>query len=946
MPLKPWYKVVTPREDLREGKPLDAAEFAVHLDDVRNNCAPPDYQKPDRFFARTYLTKNLSALATEVVRRLSGQRTETSAVFNLATQFGGGKTHALTLLFHLARNGAASHRWPGVPQILAAAGVKEIPTATTAVFAGNEFDSIKGRGGDDGTPLRKTPWADIAWQLGGAKAFALVAEHEKTKTAPGGEVIRQLFPKDKPSLILLDELMNYVSRNRKNGLGTQLYNFLQNLSEVARGLDHVALAVSIPASEFEMTAEDQSDYERFKKMLDRLGKAIVMSAEAEASEIIRRRLFEWDERAITVEGKIMLPKDALETCNEYGDWVVDHRQQLPNWFPLDAARDQFAATYPFHPTAISVFERKWQELPRFQQTRGVLRMLALWVAQAYQQGFKGGHKDPLIGLGTAPLEDSMFRSAVFEQLGETKLEGAVTTDICGKKGSHAARLDAEAQDTIKNARLHRKVATAILFESNGGQAKGEATQPEIRLAVAEPGLDIGNVETALEALTEASYYLTVERNRYRFSLKENLNKRFADRRATIQPEAAQERIREEIQKVFAAGSGVERVFFPDKSNQIPDRAAVTLVVLAPDMSLQDETGTTKFIESVTRESGSSSRTFKSALIFCVPDSADALCDEARKVLAWEDIDDEADELKLDETQTRQLEENVKKAKRDLKETIWRTYKVIMLLGKDNALKKVDLGLVHSSAASDLATLILNHLRQTDDLVTGVSPSFLVKHWPPAFTEWATKSVRDAFFASPQFPRILSADAIRDTITRGVANGLLAYVGKSGAGFQPASPTGAKQQAGSLPHYDYKPFCFNQALMATDIDFSDEMFLITKETAEAYLKSKTTLTVTPPKPDEPGKKPETPPQESDGKKPTDPKKPEQLTFANMAWTGEVPPQKWMKFYTAVLSKFAAANGLKLKLTVEVAPEGGISKQKLEETKAALRELGLSDEIGTQ
>ena len=95
---------------------------------------------------------------------------------------------------------------------------------------------------------------------------------------------------------------------------------------------------------------------------------------------------------------------------------------------------------------------------------------------------------------------------------------------------------------------------------------------------------------------------------------------------------------------FAAGSGVERVFFPEKSNQVPDRAAVTLVVLPPDMSLQDEKGTTTFIESVTRESGSSSRTFKSALIFCVPESADALCDEARKVLAWEDIDDEADDL--------------------------------------------------------------------------------------------------------------------------------------------------------------------------------------------------------------------------------------------------------------------------------------------------------------
>jgi hypothetical protein len=921
MPLKPWYKVVTPREDLREGKPLDAAEFAVHLDDVRNNCAPPDYQKPDQFFARTYLTKNLSTLASEVIRRLSGQRTETSAVFNLATQFGGGKTHALTLLFHLARNGAASHKWAGVPQLLAAAGAKEVPKAATAVLVGAEFDSVKGRGGDDGTPVRKTPWGEIAWQLGGEKAFAIVAEHEKTKTAPGGEVIRQVFPKDQPSLILLDELMNYVSRNRKSGLGTQLYHFLQNLSEVARGVDGVVLAVSIPASEMEMTAEDQSDYERFKKMLDRLGKAIVMSAEAEASEIIRRRLFEWDERAINSEGKVMLPKEALETCNEYGDWVVDHRQQLPNWFPLDAAREQFAATYPFHPTAISVFERKWQELPRFQQTRGVLRMLALWVAHAYQQGFKGGHKDPLIGLGTAPLEDSMFRSAVFEQLGETKLEGAVTTDICGKKESHAVRLDAEAPDTIKNARLHRKVATAILFESNGGQAKGEATQPEVRLAVAEPGLDIGNVETALEALTEACYYLTVERNRYRFSLKENLNKRFADHRANIQPPAVEERVREEIQKVFAAGSGVERIFFPEKSNQVPDRPAVTLVVLPPDQSLQDEKATTQFVETVTREAGSSNRTFKSALIFCVPDAPDALCDEARKVLAWEDIDDEAPDLKLDDTQIRQLDENVKKAKRDLKETIWRTYKVLMLLAKDNTLKKVDMGLVHSSAAPDLATLVLNRLSQDGDIEKGISPQFLVRNWP-AMKEWPTKSVRDAFFASPKFPRLLSVEAVRQAIQNGVANGFFAYVGKTAKG-------------------DYSPFVFGQPMMTGDIELSEEMFLIKKDVAEECQKAKAQA---------PQPKPEVVPEpdvqvgkeRAVGAQPT---RPEQLTFAGLSWSGEIPPQKWMNFYTKVLSKFASGSKLKLRLAIEVNPESGVSKQKVEETKAALRELGLNDDVTT-
>ena len=114
MKLKPWYDVVKPREDLWEGKPLDASEFAVHLDKVRLGDAPEVYKSPQRFFERTFLTENLTGLSAEVVRRLTGLTTETSAVFNMTTQFGGGKTHALTLLYHLAKHGSAAGKWRGV----------------------------------------------------------------------------------------------------------------------------------------------------------------------------------------------------------------------------------------------------------------------------------------------------------------------------------------------------------------------------------------------------------------------------------------------------------------------------------------------------------------------------------------------------------------------------------------------------------------------------------------------------------------------------------------------------------------------------------------------------------------------------------------------------------------------------------------------------------------
>ena len=129
-------------------------------------------------------------------------------------------------------------------------------------------------------------------------------------------------------------------------------------------------------------------------------------------------------------------------------------------------------------------------------------------------------------------------------------------------------------------RLHRKVATTIFFESNGGTSKNDATIPEIRLAVGEPGLDIGNVETALDALVESSYYLTVEKNRYRFSLKENLNKRFSDQKASIPAKEIGKRMAEEVKRIFEGKDGLDLVFFPEKSNEIQDRPVLTMIVIA------------------------------------------------------------------------------------------------------------------------------------------------------------------------------------------------------------------------------------------------------------------------------------------------------------------------------------------------------------------------------
>jgi hypothetical protein len=626
---------------------------------------------------------------------------------------------------------------------------------------------------------------------------------------------------------------------------------------------------------------------------------------------------------------------------------------------------------------LSVFERKWQELPRFQRTRGVLRLLALWTAHAYQLGFKGAHKDALIDLGTAPVEDPIFRSAVFEQLGESRLEGAVTTDIAGKKESHAVRLDEEAVDTIRKARLHKKVATTVLFESNGGQTRNEATLPEIRLAVAGPDIDVGNVETALQSLTDACYYLTSERNRYRFSLKENLNKRFSDRRASVRDQEVDETVRETIQEAFTSEEGIERVFFPEKSGQIADQPALTFIVMGPETSV-DAPGVENQIETMTAEHGKSARTYKSALIWILADAPGPLKDAARNLLAWEDIREEG--LSLDELQQRQLETSVKKARRDLTEAVWRTYKHVLLLGADGKIKSIDLGLVTSSASESMTRFVLARLRQSGEVEKDVSPRFLVRNWPPALPEWSTKGVRDAFYATAQFPRLQFSYKIKETIARGVSEGVLGY--------------GTRAEEGS-----HSPVTFKKTMEAAEVEISDDTFIVTAAEAEKRAEPpKLTRLVLMPEQvqlrtgvsqsfsvegqDQFGRTIELGAIKwtatggeidaqgvfTSGKAQgyfrvtavaqgitafaavnvaaVESPLPPPPTRKRLVWEGDVPAQKWSNLYMKVLTKLVSSGEVSLRVHIEATPKDGVNEQQVAETKAALKGLGLKDSINIE
>lgn len=916
--LKPWHQVAMPHEDLRKGTPLDASAFAIHLDQVIDGRAPEDYRDPERFFARTYLTDAYRKMAAEVFRRLAGERLGTSPGINLTTQFGGGKTHFLTLLYHLCRAGDAARGWSGVSELLEAAKLSTVPRARVAVFIGNRFDFLDGVGAE-AEPRRKTPWGDLAWQLGGNALYELVKQHDEQGVVPGGEILQKVFTGE-PTLILMDEVLSFVRRAREaperyRRLGSQFYSFLDVLTREVTGSANAALVVSLPLSEYEMTYEDEAEFQRLSKLLDRLSKPALLSEKMEIAEIVRRRLFE----------NVGDSKEIARTAKAYAQWVRQHRTQLPGWFSVDQAETVFKAAYPFHPVVLSVFERKWQSLPRFQRTRGILRLLALWVSHAWKRGYGEGVREPLITLGSAPLEDPLFRAATFEQLGENRLEAAVLSDIAGEE-AHAVRLDQEAGRSMKRLRLHQQVATAVFFESAGGQVRNEATLPEVRLAVGGPDIEIGSIEDVLSSLVGRCYYLNAEGTSYWISHRPTLNKLLSDRRAALSGPDAQEQIREKVRQgirdVFKAGAtGIECRFFPEDSADIPDVAALRLVVMAPEHSWEnaEREQTKHLVGRIIQECGGRGRTYKSGLIFVVAEGGAQLMDEARTLLALESLEDPAEQerLGLEPTQVRELNEKKRRSEQKLRELVWQAYRQVILLGDKNQLKEVDLGRLHQSMGKSLVDVIVTRLKHEGILEERISPDFLARHWPPAHRNgWSTKAVREVFYASPLYPRLLDPDVLRETIARGVREGKFAY--KEG---------------------EAEPVFQDAAFVAERVEFSDDVLLLPPETLSSSPASGSQPS--------PGWSEITPVPPTDVEIPVGAKPPREPIqppppIRQLTWEGNLPHQQWTNFYMKILTHFATDPSLKIFLRLEVRPEAGISREKVAEIESALRELGLTSQ----
>ena len=922
-PTPPWYKIATLRKEVREGRSFSPDEFAIALEQVVAGAAPEDYRDPEQFFARTCFTRALNDHAGMVLRRLARQTGNTAPVLTLVTQFGGGKTHTLAALYHLARAGAGATEYQGVAELVAKSGVSEVPKARVGVFAGSAWDPREGR---------ETPWIDLARQLAGDAGVEALGSAART-TPPGTEALGRVFTAAQgPVLLLFDEVLNFTNRHR--GMADSFHAFVQNLTVAATGNVGVAAVISLPRSQVEMTDWDLRQQERITKVVRRVARDLIANDESEIAEVVRRRLFE-DLGSERIRGRI---------ASMYADWCMERAARLPRErMAVDTARterkakellrDQFAACYPFHPATLSVFQRKWRALAQFQQTRGALAMLAQWVSWAAKDHFRKARTEPLITLGSAPLHDPGFRAVVLGQLGEARLDAAIEADLAGPT-AHAAALDADAKGPLRD--LHRRVGAAVLFESSGGQVEKVAHLPELRFALGEPELDTTTIDNAAADLEARGFFVRkAGDDGFRIHHQATLKKVVSDRRASLDEHAE---IRPAVAKLvraeFERGATLRVACFPEDGADVSDSPRLSLVVLDPWTEWAGDGPAREQVAEWTRARGASPRLYPGALVWCVKKPGRELRDKTEQWLAWTRV---ARELRdgllgadFGQADRNEVLSRTKEAEDAAKEEVWASYRYVALSAAraEGGLKVIDLGAGHASAGSSLCGRVVAALKSEALLNESVGAGYIDRHWPPALKDagaWPLTSLRQSFL-NGSLTRLADPDAV-------LRKKIVEFVGAGDFGLA----SGEDGDGG------YQRLWFQEPVEPDEVAFEASVFLLKRTKAEELrapapppADSDWKLTPEPGVADEPEPKPSPSPIVG----PT----PSARSPVVIRISGRVPPESWNRIGVKLLPVLRSANadlqvGVKFSVRVNADDAGTLEAG----VRQALDDLGLGESV---
>jgi predicted AAA+ superfamily ATPase len=728
--MKPWRDVVAPHKDVASGR-YQQAEFAADLWQVHLGEGSDEYRNPAEFFRRTYLTESLKGLLIGAINRLA--KNHGDPVVQLQTNFGGGKTHSMLALYHLF-SGTPTKDLLGLEEVMKNTGVSSLPKVKRVVLVGNKISPGNPSKKPDGTVVR-TLWGELAWQLGGKKAFERIRADDEKATSPG-DSLRELFNDCGPALILIDEWVAYARQlhdqgDLPGGPFETHFTFAQALTESAKLAKHCLLVISLPASDTSGSPHTQADDvevggERGRAALDRLRNAVGRveaswrpASADEGFEIVRRRLFE---PLITKDQ--FVARDAV--AKEFANLYRTQHQEFPPECRDSIYEQRLKAAYPIHPELFDRLYSDWSTLVKFQRTRGVLRLMASVIHSLWENG----DRNPLILPCNIAIDEPRVQFELTRYLSDNWVP-VLEKDVDGPN-SLPRRIDGEVPNLGRVAACRRIARTIYLGSAPTVTAANRGIKDRrVKLGCVMPGESPAVFGDALRRMSTAATYLYADAARYWYSTQPTVTKLAEDRAEQLKSDPdkvvaeIEKRLRDDLKKV----GDFSRVHpMPATGQDVPDDLDARLVVLGVDHPYSKEPGNAAEVEAkaILSSRGNTPRLYQNSLAFLAVDKIrlQDLDEAVRRFIAWETILDDAGVLNLTDHQKRQANSQKESTDSVVKARLPEAYQWLLVPVQNSAADPVKWEASRLNGQDQLAVRASKKLKSDELLFAGLSSSRL------------------------------------------------------------------------------------------------------------------------------------------------------------------------------------------------------------------------------
>jgi len=703
------WEVCEPHPDVF-ARDIDLSMFAASLDAVERGTADPDYTDPERFFAKTFMTRSLENVLEGVLARLLGQPGRGAPLLRLETPFGGGKTHTMVALYHLVKSPEAAEATEIGQRLAERLNVRQLPrNVRVAVLDGVALE-VHGRRADGLTV--QTLWGELAWRLGGRTFYEAVRDADEARVPPGQPALAELLRRAQPVLILMDEVLHYLAlapavKVGDSNLMEQTASFLRALTAAVAETPQAVLVVSLPASSLEIPTKvitpEQAErmFQHLHKVLGRAELIETPVAQDEVFGVLKRRLFQ----------SVGSDRQARQSVEAFIAYYSKFARFFPERLRSPQYRERMREAYPFHPELVDLLYQRWGPHPQFQRTRGALRLLALVLRHLWNQRPGSAY---LIQPHHIDLDDRHIRAEVVRLL-----DGAFDTIATGDVLKRAREIDRELGGDYSREELAKGAANcAFLYSVSAGAEFVGATEEELRVALLRPPINPAQVSEVLGRLRGNLWFLRCRDQRYFFTAKPNLNKVILDHEQQV----SEERVDEALLEALKAISGLRRSSFQvilatEDVESVPDPTQATLVLLP--LSLGDPEQAQAWMKRVVERT-----TRRNLLVFLAPEreSEGRLRAAAKRLLALKDVQKTAVFRELDPEDKKEVDDQVKEQETKVKEWLFAAYNRLYRPSPEGIR---ELRVMLKRDAKTLAEAVESALKERGELIESLSPEYLV-----------------------------------------------------------------------------------------------------------------------------------------------------------------------------------------------------------------------------